>query len=234
MGNDDREEKMDLTVLQPGMELSLGCAGNGGAIELKVEVMEVISTCVVVKPIMHDGKMLDFSTSDLDLTLMILDGEKLFGWEHVVVKAGILRGRDRCHLIYCVGEAVNINRRKSFRVYFGCSGWMKRLNGASPEEVTVRDVSNEGVGIICQGTNLMTVNELVDLEFSHREVSGIKLHSRVVRVRELKDGRVEYGCKIVKAPANLTQFLTKKQLEIRRNAMKKLTQQQMGETPDEN
>lgn len=210
---------MVLDEIGAGKRVVVKISRDDETAEFETIVIERTDSCLVVEPIMHEGQRVDFSTSNVKKVLQVVDeaAGKLFEWRDVSIKSGMYKKTTACHLIYVKGDAVEVNRRLHFRQFIGLPGMVMPLSG---ENITidVKDVSNFGVGFVCDNKGQLEAGSRCVVVFTDEEYR-FDLNALIIWEKQLANGRYSFGCKVSKAPAKLPMYIAHKQMENRRNSM---------------
>lgn len=212
---------MELSSLSPGKKVVIKISRESTVAEFETEVIDVVGTCVVCKPVLHENKLVNFGIEGLQREVNIFDEElgRLFAWKQVDIKAGKFKKSILCHLLYLNSEPYEINRRNTFRQYLGIPGIAVPFH-RDPVDVTIRDVSNTGIGILAADKATFEVGRHIEVRFSDENGRfRFQLECKIVRERKTDRGAYEFGCTLIEPPALFGQYVAYKQLATRRKAL---------------
>lgn len=183
----------------------------------KVEYMTTVDYrkggVLFVEPIRYEGKILDFSSDKVNLTVMyVVDGEKPMIWEKCVVRY-IQTETQKLYAIICKRDGVRWNRRYAFREYMGIGGSLLSENSRKRWDVIVKDISTEGVAfVINSGDVSMEDIGSFHLEFEDRENHlSIQLDGRVVREETVEEDKKVFGAALKRANIDIGRYILQKQ-----------------------
>lgn len=211
---------MDLTKMPAGKQITLKIKRESTVAEFNTSVIEHLGDCVVCDPIMHEGKMINFAIEGLHKELSVFDTDtnKFYAWKSIDVKAGYYKKKTLCHLIYLNAPPVEINRRSNYRQYVGLRCKVEFFHNGFAE-ATLRDVSNNGLGLIREKPDeRFVVGKDARISFTDGSIS-FSLDATLVRARELENGLQEYGYQVINPPQKLAMYVAHKQLEERRRVL---------------
>ncbi|MBP5332242.1 MAG: PilZ domain-containing protein, partial [Lachnospiraceae bacterium] len=188
---------MDITsILTPGTPLSLKVRSEDAVADFDTTLISIVGDCLLCEPILHEGKAVSFNVPGLKTEMSVFDPNagKIYCWRKLEIKLGYYRKKTLCQLIYPQCEPVEINRRANYRQYIGIPGKVVYFRSA-PQDIIVRDVSNNGVGFLSDKKGEYTVGKMVNVSFNDEEGRyKFDLRCQIVPERELDNGRFEYGC----------------------------------------
>lgn len=212
---------MNLDKMDSGIPVTLKVKRESAVADFSTVLIDHVGNCLVCQPIMQDEKIINFSISGVTHEVNIFDKDvgKLYAWRNIEVKAGYYKKTTLCHLIYLNSVPVEINRRNNYRQYLGIEGKAEVFHRPSVD-VILRDVSNNGIGIIARERAYFEVGRMVKITFSD-EGGRFKfaLPCEIVRERELETGGMEFGCSVIEPPQNLATYVAHKQLEERKRVL---------------
>lgn len=118
------------------------------------------------------------------------------------------------YLIQINTPGARSNRRNSYRVSVGVTGWMNRL-GKPPLQTIIKDVSMTGFAVTDRKKELHLLNgDRVSISFDDLTFK-INLDGKVVRI-EKHDDYVIYGFAILNICKDLTTYISMKQRKVRK------------------
>lgn len=212
---------MDLSNIKPGKHVSLKIRRDTTVATFDTTVIEVIDNCLVCEPVLHEGRLVNFAIPDITREADVFDDvvNKLFAWKDIEIKAGYFKKTTLCHLLYLTSEPVEINRRNDYRQYVGINGLAEPFHRPKVD-VIVRDVSNNGIGIIAEDKGNFEVGRHVSVSFAD---DGGKyrfyLECKIIRERVMENGCYEIGCSVLNPPPTFSQYVVHKQLQERRKVL---------------
>jgi len=212
---------MDLkTVFEPGMPIVLKARREDAEAEFETTVVEIVGECLLCDPIMHEGKAVNFKAPGLKTEISVFDknAAKMYCWRDLDIKLGYYKKKTLCQLVYVTGEPVVINRRACYRQYVGVSGKVTYFR--KPMDVIIRDVCNNGVGIVSHEKGEFETGKTITVNFSDEDGKyKFELKCQVMRERQMDNGNYEYGCQVINPPHSLSMYVAHKQLEERKRVL---------------
>lgn len=212
---------MDYSILKADSSLSIKISRGNIDTEFTTNVIDVLDGAVVVSPILYDGKMVNFNIAGVkkQVSTFYQPIGKMVVWEEVEIKAGYYKKKSLCHVIYLRGDGKEINRRRDYRQYVGIEGRAEHF-GADRVPVLVRDVSNNGIGLIVDDSNGFENGRRMIVNFTDNNGKyRFALECKQVRFRVLNNGRTEIGCLVVNPPQAYSSYVAFKQLAEKRRML---------------
>ena len=220
MGEDS--DAMDVaSVMSPGMPLTLRVKRDDAVADFDTVLVEIVGDCLLCEPITVEGKAVNFKAPGLKIEMSIFDkaSGKIYCWRQLEVKLGYYKKKTLCQLIYLQGDPIEINRRSNYRQYVGISGKVTYFRSL-PKDILIRDVSNNGIGFIAEKKEEFVEGKIVNVSFKDEDGRyKFELKCQIMRVREMENGRFEYGCLVLSPPQSLGTYVAHKQLEERKRVM---------------
>lgn len=212
---------MELGFIQAGKKVTLKIRRDSIVADFETTVIDVIGDCLVCEPVLHDNKLVNFQIPGITKEVDVVDEEagKMLGWKDIEVKAGYFKKKTLCHIVYLTGEPVEVNRRNDYRQYVGINGLAEPFHRPKVD-VIVRDVCNNGLGIIAEDKGNFEVGRHVQVSFSD-EAGRFRfvLECKIVRERIMENGCYEIGCQVINPPSAFGQYVAYKQLAERRRVL---------------
>lgn len=212
---------MDYTVIKQGCNLTVKISRGDIETEFTASVIDVLDNAVVVSPILYDGKMVNFNIAGVNKKISMFHEPigKIIVWEDIDIKAGYYKKKSLCHVIYIRGEGKEINRRRDYRQYVGIEGRAEHF-GAERTNVLIRDVSNNGIGLIVDDSTGFEDGRRMMVNFTDNNGKyRFSLECKQVRQRVLNNGRTEIGCLVVNPPQAYSSYVAFKQLAEKRRML---------------
>lgn len=166
------------------------------------------------------GKTIDFKGRVVSLALN-RKGRKPIVWESITVRMFRVNG-DLRQALLCDKEGVEVNRRKVYRQPIMLPAYIT-LNEDGMDGI-IKDVGATGFSIICQADS---IRHGTGIPASCRYQDGeenIYLTGKVVRVQELEDKTVCYGCKYTGRTDVMVEYVRRKKKEAQELEAKKEAQ----------
>ena len=212
---------MDLNKIDSGTEVILKIKRESTVADFDTVLVEHVGNVLVCEPILHEGKIINFAIPGIvpEVNILAKDTGKLYAWRNIEIKAGYFRKTQLCHLIYLNSDPVEINRRNNYRQYVGIPGRAQVFH-RPPTDVTLRDVSNAGLGFIVTERGHFEVGRQLQVTFTDCDGRfAFKLDCQIVRERTMENGSLEFGCMVLNPPQSLAMYVAHKQLDERKRVL---------------
>ncbi|MDD6572154.1 MAG: PilZ domain-containing protein [Thermoflexaceae bacterium] len=202
---------MRLNEIPRHAEIVLTVKDSSTTLDFRTRVRDVIGENGIWVDIIKDGKGRSVSFTGVPVSLSYYSGSgKPVVWSLVTVKLLKVGGELKQAIVTSV-EGEEINRRRVYRQKINLPGAVDY--GANQEEVMVRDVGSTGFSFVSDGkgtrhgTSIMIVCTYQDGE------TQITLNGKIVRVQDLDDGKICYGCKFIGRTDLLNKYIRRKKRE---------------------
>ncbi|MCR5432586.1 MAG: PilZ domain-containing protein [Lachnospiraceae bacterium] len=212
---------MDHSIIEAGKTILIQVKRGENETEFPTTVIDRFDNSVVVEPVLYEGKMVNFNVAGIGKKISLFHDPigKMIIWKDIEIKAGYYKKKKLCHVIYINGEGIEFNRRKDYRQYIGVEGKAEHY-GADKVDVIVRDVSNNGIGLIVDNVAGFENGRRMIIYFTDENGKyRFSLECKQVRARVMQNGRMEVGCIVVNPPQALSQYVAFKQLAEKRRMM---------------
>jgi len=212
---------MDHSIIEIGKNVLITVKRGEVETEFATSVVDKFDNAVVTEPVLYEGKMVNFNISGINKQISIFHEPvgKMVVWKEIEIKAGYYKKKKLCHIIYINGEGKEVNRRKDYRQYVGIEGKAEHF-GSEKANVVIRDVSNNGIGLIVDDTKGFENGRRMIVYFTDDNGKyRFSLECKQVRMRPLTNGRCEVGCIVVNPPQAFSQYVAYKQLAERKRIL---------------
>ncbi|MBA4686837.1 MAG: PilZ domain-containing protein [Candidatus Galacturonibacter soehngenii] len=169
---------------------------------------------IFIEPIKQDGKMLDFNTGKLRISVTAdIEGGQPVIWRECVIK-GVKYKNEVYHMITSPKSGLQINRRGRFRLEMGYTGTARVGANKGTINVVVHDLSASGFSFTTE-KDIENFNEEVHLVFIDSD-NGTTFNfvGEIVRKQEWNNNRFLYGCKFGAVNRMVEYYIAKKQREL--------------------
>lgn len=179
----------------------------------------------LVEPIVRDNKVIGFPPNGVSyaVTYVDKDTQKPYEWQNVIVKQVAFADGSKYHIFISDKDAKEVNRRERYRLWLGCDGLLQIGIGQKATSVIIKDISATGISFIIENPAAVDAalvpknSTLVSLSFSDVETNTkFRINAVVVRIEEMEDGRVLYGCRMTQESSSVAKFINTKQRERNR------------------
>lgn len=202
---------MRLNEIPRHSEIVLTVKDSSTTLDFRTRVRDVIGENGIWVDIIKDGKGRSVSFTGVPVSLSYASGNnRPVVWSLVTVKLLKVEGELKQAIVTSV-EGEEVNRRRVYRQKINLPGVVDY--GADQEEIMVKDVGSTGFSFISDGksvrhgTSIMIVCTYLDGE------TQITLNGKIVRVQELDDGKICYGCKFIGRTDLLNKYIRRKKRE---------------------
>jgi len=206
---------MKLNEIPRKAEIVLTVKDSSTTLNFKTRVQDVIGENGIWVDIVKDrkGRSINFTGIPVSLSYSTGNNQPVV-WSLVTVKLFKINGTLKQAIVTSV-EGEEHNRRRVYRHKINLSG--KVDYGTDQEDVIVKDVGSTGFSFISDGkgerhgTSIIIVCSYEDGE------TQISLNGKIVRVQDMEDGRVCYGCKFIGRTDLLNNYIRRKKREEKGN-----------------
>lgn len=180
------------------------------------EIEEVLEDGVLTQPIYRNDKLVGFKTKGLIITLQICNksDEKVYEFTNADILNVKTKDGKIHHKITCKNEGRQINRRTAVRVWLGMEGVAQLGINRTAYNVVVKDISVSGISFISHKNMNVGAGTMAHITFHDSEAKvKFSLGSIIVRVADMEDGRVLYGCRLNQESPAISKYVADKQRE---------------------
>ena len=210
--------KLKLFEFEPGTEITICSRKKHSYHEFSTNIIRSIDEGTLAKIVFFDNRMVRFSRTDARHEVTINAGAKAYTFHDVNIREVQLRAKtsqleDKFALVLETDEDVTpVNRRNFFRVFLGAEGEMRTGEGRKPQEVVIKDISANGLGVICDKKLKFPVGTNAYVNFVD-DITGesFKLECVIVRCVENQDNTFLYGCQLPESDDAMERFVALKQ-----------------------
>ncbi len=202
---------MKLNEIPRNAELVLTVKDSSTTLDFKTRVQDSIGENKIWVDIIQDknGKTVNFKGIPVSMSYAVGDNKPVV-WESVFVKLFKVNGTLK-QAILASADGEEQNRRRAYRQKINLPG--KVDYGTNQEDVIVRDVGSTGFSFISNnkgeshGTSIV-----IACSFEDGEVK-MTIEGRIVRVQELKNGKICYGCRYIGRTDVINSYIRRKKRE---------------------
>lgn len=208
---------MRLSELQVGTSLQLAVSFENQHFEFETKIDLIHKSKVMLEPVRKDNKLLNVHGKNVQTDLLLIrENEKPILWKNV----DIVTTKYKHGLYYMVDGEINgkeYNRRGAYRMFVGETLDAKiGIKANSSIQVILKDISNSGFAIINNEEIDGGDDAFIFLSYQAKMgdvVRNLPLMGKVVRKMTLQDGRILYGCALVKKNDMIGHYINQKQME---------------------
>lgn len=183
-------------------------------IEFTSKVVDTAENKISIEPIMNQGKAVSFDSKSIIYIVTIIDEQKAYVYHGTTITYE-RTDNGYVHVITSDEDVKPINRRHFYRVFIGLDGTMKSGRNDTTYEVLVKDISANGIGIICDKSLDFPTGCKVRVIFRDGETAtNFKLKCIVVRRCDIENGMVLLGCQLPEVSDSIEKYVAQKQRRI--------------------
>lgn len=216
---------MRIEELTPEVAITFFVDINGEQLIFNSRIQEVLTKrrLVLADPVYQDEKIISFRGNNIHVNVLAVfpdDKPQLF--EDVVVTPMRKSDNSLCYNLSCANPSKGYNRRNSFRCFVGISTSLQYKPGEDPVDVIIRDVSTNGFAITCSNNIELVEGQIIhvvlnDYIMQESENYSFHMYGIVVRIQDLGNGKVVYGCRLNNHVGGLENYIAKKERYSVRN-----------------
>lgn len=180
------------------------------------QIEDVLEDGILAEPIYRNDKLVGFKTKGLIITLQICNksDDKVYEFTNADILNVKTKDGKVHHKISCKSEGRQINRRTAVRVWLGMEGVAQLGINKTAYNVIVKDISVSGISFISHKNMNVGAGTMAHITFHDAEAKvKFSLGSIIVRVADMEDGRVLYGCRLNQESPAIAKYVADKQRE---------------------
>lgn len=190
---------MKLSEFERGSKITISSVKSQKHYEFETEIIGIKEGMTVAKPVIVNGRMIRLSDSDITNAVTVNAGSKVYAYRNVKIVEAKISPKGK-QFVICIDSNEDVeaeNRRDFFRVYLGVEGTMQKSAARKAQEVVIKDISANGVGVICPKTPRLSVGTNVFVTFVDELTSEeFQLECKIVRCVKHNEEMVLYGCQL--------------------------------------
>lgn len=220
-GEKERIHKMGrkLSELTSGLKVHLTVSSGTEELEFETDIVQAGEGHVIVEPIRHDNKLLNFSNRAITKDIVVDSQPLPEKYMDVDVEITTLENK-KYHIILSEKEGTPINRRNEFRVYVGNYVKAELASVNQSVEAILKDVSIGGFSLVIRRQEVDGVvgwtGQVIKAVYYHggsKNKTPMVFIGKVVREEDVDEGRVLVGCKNLRQPFGIEKFVADMQRE---------------------
>ena len=235
---------MKLRDLENGVDVYITAYRNGAKAEFKSQVVQPYSQedLLVLKDITegHDFTVINLVTLNEKRINFIVEGIKYrivgskkgftYYWRNPAIIVATLPTLGNVHVVISDSDGIQFNRREYFRLWLGIPGTVTYGGSGIPLDITVKDVSATGIGIIADKVYNINIGDEIKIQFKDEYLHKVKrdyisqlfnVTAEVVRIVSRDDNSNIVGCIITSDSIAVEQLIYRKQMERARTNRRK-------------
>lgn len=206
-----KDDSMKLNEIPRYSQVVLTVKDSSTTLDFKTRVRDSIGENGIWVDIIKDSKGRSVNFTGVPVSLSYLSGgNKPTVWSLVTVKLLKVDGKLKQAIVTSV-EGEEVNRRRVYRQKIDIAGIVDY--GTDSEEVIVRDVGSSGFSFISSGQGVKHGTSIMIVLTYEDGDTKITLNGKIVRVQELEDGKICYGCKFIGRTDLLNNYIRRKKRE---------------------
>ncbi len=210
---------MKISELKKGQKITIRCKQKEMIADIDAAVADHRGDVVLLDLIRHDGQVVDFSSTQVQLIVLYEDGLDMpKAWTNCRIQRRTVGGREY-HALAAPKNSVRVNRRKVARVVLDLPGKLRVSSVKEGLDITIHDLCVNGIGILSPVK--IEEQELKHLQISFMDESVdeddivISVEARMLWRKELKGRGFYYGCHLTYTEENLGYYVAEKLRENR-------------------
>jgi len=169
---------------------------------------------VILAPVEVNGRTVHFSHSGIEHTITITNKTKVY--EYANVKLTEIRTKSKkfryALSVECEDDVKPVNRRNFFRVFLGVEGVLETGVTRRSQEVIIKDISANGLGVICPKQINFPIGTEVQVTFLDEMTDeSFDLECTIVRKVKNDENTVVYGCQLPEVSDSMEKFVALRQ-----------------------
>ena len=208
-----------LGEMASGLKVHLTATAGLEQLEFETSVVRAGEGHIIVEPVKHNGKILNFSNSSI-IKNVVVDAQPLpEKYINVDVEITMLENK-KYHIILSDKEGIPINRRNEFRVYVGSYVTAQLANINQSIEAILKDVSVGGFSLVIRKEGIDGivgwVGQAIKVVYYHggnKNIIPMVFIGQAVREEDIDEERVLVGCKSLRQPFGIEKFIADRQRE---------------------
>ncbi len=220
---------MGIEELKVGQEVTIEAKNDMSEMQFSTSLVGIDDSKreIFAAPIEKDGKVLTFSGVTVNLILPIPNDKPILYRNVSIIN---YRTEDN-RLLYRIklrGQGFAYNRRNAYRCFVGNRVTVQFGSHHSTFSAVLKDVSSSGFGLVVTksemgnrecGIGTLCHTVLTDVVDQFSKVN-MNLHGTVVRITEIDDDKMVYGCELILQAYELDKYIrTKERMNLAKRQM---------------
>ncbi len=169
---------------------------------------------IILAPVDVNGKTVHFSHSGIEHTITITNKTKVYEYANVKLKEIRTKSKKYRYAlsVECEDDVNPVNRRNFFRVFLGVEGTLETGVTRRSQEVIIKDISANGLGVICpKQVNFPTGTDVQVTFLDEMTGESFDLGCTIVRKVKNDENTVVYGCQLPEVSDSMEKFVALRQ-----------------------
>ena len=206
---------MKLNEFKPNTEIIITVEKQHKHREVKTTIIDSNEYAVTAEPVVIQDRVVNFH-EDTDYMISVNTERKVYLYKQAkvkIIKLKSARFKHNCVLNISTDEDVKaINRRDFYRVFLGIEGTIARLKNNNFFQATIKDVSANGLGVICSNTLRLDIGSEIVVDFTDKMTGEkFKLTATIVRCVKNDPETFLYGCQFPEEDSDVEKFVALQQ-----------------------
>lgn len=218
---------MRIEEITPGTAITFLINIGGERLSFDSTIQEVYPKkhLVLAGAVYRDQKVLSFRGKNIIVNLLVSpsdDKPQLF--KNVSVTTMKKADQTFCYNLSTLAESKPYNRRECYRCFIGAHTVIRCGPNKTTHDAVIRDVSITGFSVTCDNDIEIPPNQVIHTVLNDyieelAENFSFQLYGIVVRIQELENGKIVYGCRLNNRVIGLENYIMKKErIRIRQNS----------------
>lgn len=192
-------------------------SGEHLTFDSKIQAVYPKKHLVLADPVYHKDKVISFHGPKMIVNILVsFDDEKPQLFKNVTVTTMKKADGSLCYNLSTRAESKPYNRRENFRCFIGIPTVMQCGANHSTHDIVIRDVSMTGFSVACDSEVELNSNQVIHVVLNDyiaelAENFSFQLYGIVVRIQELDNGKIIYGCRTNSRVIGLESYIMKKE-----------------------
>ena len=197
---------MKINEVGMGKDVIIEVSKGTNILQFESKSMEIVQDDLLIECVRYNNKVVNLASKNVVVSVTVDENPLPVKFSDVDMSV-VKKDGELYHRVRTAKDGREVNRRESFRVFIGEPGLAQINENTKTRDVLVKDISTTGFAIVSDDD--LDINTNIRLSFIDKGTQII-LQGCVVR-KEYRNNRVIYGCKLVKAPKGLGNYLARKQ-----------------------
>lgn len=204
---------MLITDLNVGEKVTLDFRIQEQKFEFEVEVLEIGKDYVVLEPIRIQNKVVNLTTKGILINVVrYMEEATPKVWKYVNISMWHFEEKS-AYKVKCKYDAVDYNRRGSFRLSMAVEGVAQLGLNRKAVTVMIKDISTTGFSFVLQEDLEDYQGRLIRLSFPEDRSGKLIFLVGVIIRKQLVGDKYVYGCKMNVTSTQVSRYINQKQRE---------------------
>lgn len=231
---------MKIECLKPGTDITIDASDGTKNLSFASSVLEVTENdreylkqvCprsfnlsqIPIAVVYEQEYVVNFESKTAVCSVTALIDGRPYIWDRVKIIIINLPDSGNCYMAFSTGNVKPYNRRSEYRLPLMGDAIIGM--GGTTKDAIIRDISRSGIGLMCDEGFGLERGMHLEAQFKTKigwsaQPTLFRLEGTVLRVIPAGKSRVNVGCRLTRADANLGKFIATKQREMLTTARNK-------------